>query len=111
MAYHIYNIEFDVSSILKKTEYAFGSELHKALSYSSENFWWSKHAKTDFTVPYNRSDSFMDAMNTEPRVDKKTGNVASARQSFLPGRFQGKLFHPFQTFCLGALMPTMRGRG
>jgi DNA-directed RNA polymerase II subunit RPB1 len=92
--------EFDVSSILKKTEYAFGSEMHKALSYSSENFWWSKHAKTDFTVPYNRSDSFMDAMNTEPRVDKKTGNVASARQSFLPG-----IVYPKKRFIGGGNIP------
>ena len=92
--------EFDVSSILKKTEYAFGSEMHKALSYSSENFWWSKHAKTDFTVPYNRSDSFMDAMNTEPRVDKKTGNVASARQSFLNG-----IVYPKKRFIGGGNIP------
>ena len=92
--------EFDVSSILKKTEYAFGSEMHKALSYSSENFWWSKHAKTDFTVPYNRSDAFMDAMNTEPRVDKKTGNVASARQSFLPG-----IVYPKKRFIGGGNIP------
>ena len=92
--------EFDVSSILKKTEYAFGSEMHKALSYSSENFWWSKHAKTDFTVPYNRSDTFMDAMNTEPRVDKKTGNVASARQTFLPG-----IVYPKKRFIGGGNIP------
>lgn len=92
--------EFDVSSILKKTEYAFGSEMHKALSYSSEIHWWSKHAKTDFTVPYNRSDSFMDAMNTEPRVDKKTGNVASARQSFLPG-----IVYPKKRFIGGGNIP------
>jgi DNA-directed RNA polymerase beta' subunit len=92
--------EFDVSSILKKSEYAFGSEMHKALSYSTENFWWSKHAKTNFTVPYNRSDSFMDAMNTEPRVDKKTGNVASARQSFLPG-----IVYPKKRFIGGGNIP------
>jgi DNA-directed RNA polymerase beta' subunit len=92
--------EFDVSSILKKTEYAFGSEMHKALSYSSENFWWSKHAKTDFTVPYNRSDTFMEAMKTEPHVDKKTGNVASARQTFLPG-----IVYPKKRFIGGGNIP------
>jgi DNA-directed RNA polymerase II subunit RPB1 len=92
--------EFDVSSILKKTEYAFGSEMHKALSYSSEHYWWSKHAKTDFTVPYNRSDTFLEAMKTEPHVDKKTGNVASARQSFLPG-----IVYPKKRFIGGGNIP------
>lgn len=92
--------EFDVSSILKKTEYAFGSEMHKALSYSSEHYWWSKHATTDFTVPYNRSDTFMEAMKTEPHVDKKTGNVASARQSFLPG-----IVYPKKRFIGGGNIP------
>jgi len=92
--------EFDVSSILKKTEYAFGSEMHKALSYSSERYWWSKHAKTDFTVPYNRSDTFMEAMKTEPHVDKKTGNVASARQLFLPG-----IVYPKKRFIGGGNIP------
>ena len=92
--------EFDVSSILKKTEYAFGSEMHKALSYSSEHYWWSKHAKTDFTVPYNRSDTFMEAMKTEPHVDKKTGNVASARQTFLPG-----IVYPKKRFIGGGNIP------
>jgi DNA-directed RNA polymerase II subunit RPB1 len=92
--------DFDVSTILKKSEYAFGSEMHKALSYSSERYWWSKHANVDFTVPYNRSDTFLEAMKTEPHVDKKTGNVASARQLFVSG-----IIYPKKRFIGGGEIP------
>lgn len=92
--------DFDVSTILKKSEYAFGSEMHKALSYSSERYWWSKHANIDFTVPYNRSDTFLEAMKTEPHIDKKTGNVASARQSFISG-----IVYPKKRFIGGGEIP------
>jgi DNA-directed RNA polymerase beta' subunit len=92
--------DFDLSTILKKSEYAFGSEMHKALSYSSENFWWSKHANVDFTVPYNRSDTFLEAMKTEPHTDKKTGKIASARQLFVPG-----IVYPKKRFIGGGEIP------
>jgi len=92
--------DFDLSTILKKSEYAFGSEMHKALSYSSEHYWWSKHANIDFTVPYNRSDTFLEAMKTEPHIDKKTGNVASARQIFVPG-----IIYPKKRFIGGGEIP------
>jgi DNA-directed RNA polymerase II subunit RPB1 len=93
--------DFDVSTILKKSEYAFGSEMHKALSYSTgERYWWSKHANIDFTVPYNRSDTFLEAMKTEPHVDKKTGNVASARQLFING-----IVYPKKRFIGGGEIP------
>jgi DNA-directed RNA polymerase beta' subunit len=94
--------DFDVSSILKKSEYAFGSEMHKALSYSAgeERYWWSKHANVDFTVPYHRSDAFLEAMKTEPHVDKKTGNVASARQLFVSG-----IVYPKKRFIGGGEIP------
>jgi DNA-directed RNA polymerase II subunit RPB1 len=92
--------DFDLSTILKKSEYAFGSEMHKALSYSSERYWWSKHANIDFTVPYNRSDTFLEAVKTEPHVDKKTGNVASARQIFVPG-----IIYPKKRFIGGGEIP------
>ena len=92
--------DFDVSTILKKSEYAFGSEMHKALSYSSERYWWSKHANVDFTVPYNRSDTFLEAMKTDPHVDKKTGNVASARQLFISG-----IVYPKKRFIGGGNIP------
>ena len=92
--------DFDLSTILKKSEYAFGSEMHKALSYSSERYWWSKHANVDFTVPYNRSDTFLEAMKTEPHVDKKTGNVASARQVFING-----IIYPKKRFIGGGNIP------
>jgi DNA-directed RNA polymerase beta' subunit len=92
--------DFDLSTILKKSEYAFGSEMHKALSYSGERYWWSKHANVDFTVPYNRSDAFLEAMKTEPHVDKKTGNVASARQVFING-----IIYPKKRFIGGGNIP------
>jgi DNA-directed RNA polymerase beta' subunit len=92
--------DFDVSTILKKSEYAFGSEMHKALSYSSERYWWSKHANIDFTVPYSRSDAFLEAMKTEPHIDKKTGNVASARQLFING-----IVYPKKRFIGGGEIP------
>jgi DNA-directed RNA polymerase beta' subunit len=93
--------DFDLSTILKKSEYAFGSEMHKALSYSSsERYWWSKHANIDFTVPYHRSDTFLEAMKTEPHIDKKTGNVASARQSFISG-----IVYPKKRFIGGGEIP------
>jgi DNA-directed RNA polymerase II subunit RPB1 len=92
--------DFDLSTILKKSEYAFGSEMHKALSYSSERYWWSKHANIDFTVPYHRSDAFLEAMKTEPHVDKKTGNIASARQIFVPG-----IIYPKKRFIGGGEIP------
>jgi DNA-directed RNA polymerase beta' subunit len=93
--------DFDLSTILKKSEYAFGSEMHKALSYSTgERYWWSKHANVDFTVPYNRSDTFLEAMKTEPHIDKKTGNVASARQIFVPG-----IIYPKKRFIGGGEIP------
>ena len=94
--------DFDVSTILKKSEYAFGSEMHKALSYSAgeERYWWSKHANIDFTVPYHRSDTFLEAMKTEPHVDKKTGNVASARQLFVSG-----IVYPKKRFIGGGNIP------
>ena len=92
--------DFDLSTILKKSEYAFGSEMHKALSYSSERYWWSKHANVDFTVPYNRSDAFLEAMKTEPHIDKKTGNVASARQLFING-----IVYPKKRFIGGGNIP------
>ena len=94
--------DFDLSTILKKSEYAFGSEMHKALSYSAgeERYWWSKHANVDFTVPYHRSDTFLEAMKTEPHVDKKTGNVASARQLFING-----IVYPKKRFIGGGEIP------
>jgi DNA-directed RNA polymerase beta' subunit len=92
--------DFDLSTILKKSEYAFGSEMHKALSYSSERYWWSKHANIDFTVPYHRSDTFLEAMKTEPHIDKKTGKVASARQSFISG-----IVYPKKQFIGGGEIP------
>ena len=73
------NDSFDVSIILKKTEYSFGSEIMKALSYCHERNWWSNHANVDFVVPYARSDSLLAATNGKCRKG------ANAKQSFETG--------------------------
>ena len=73
------NDSFDVSIILKKTEYSFGSEIMKALSYSHERNWWATHANVDFVVPYARSDSLLEATNGKCRKG------ANAKQSFETG--------------------------
>lgn len=73
------NDSFDVSIILKKTEYSFGSEIMKALSYSHERNWWANHANVDFVVPYARSDSLLEATNGKCRQG------ANTKQSFESG--------------------------
>ena len=66
------NDSFDVSIILKKTDYSFGSEIMKALSYSHERNWWANHANVDFVVPYTRSDSLLEATNGKCRQGANT---------------------------------------
>ena len=73
------NDSFDVSIILKKSEYSFGSEIMKALSYSHERNWWANHANIDFAVPYARSDSLLEATN------RKCRKGANTKQSFETG--------------------------
>jgi DNA-directed RNA polymerase beta' subunit len=73
------NDSFDVSIILKKSEYSFGSEIMKALSYSHERNWWANHANVDFVVPYARSDSLLEATNGKCRKG------ANTKQSFETG--------------------------
>ena len=73
------NDSFDVSIILKKSEYSFGSEIMKALSYCHERNWWANHANIDFVVPYARSDSLLEATNCKCRQG------ANTKQSFETG--------------------------
>ena len=73
------NDSFDVSIILKKSEYSFGSEIMKALSYCHERNWWANHANVDFVVPYARSDSLLEATNGKCRKG------ANTKQSFETG--------------------------
>jgi DNA-directed RNA polymerase beta' subunit len=73
------NDSFDVSIILKKSEYSFGSEIMKALSYCHERNWWANHANIDFVVPYARSDSLLEATNGKCRQG------ANTKQSFETG--------------------------
>jgi len=73
------NDSFDVSIILKKSEYSFGSEIMKALSYCHERNWWANHANIDFVVPYARSDSLLGAATGKCRQG------ANTKQSFETG--------------------------
>jgi DNA-directed RNA polymerase beta' subunit len=73
------NDSFDVSIILKKSEYSFGSEIMKALTYCHERNWWANHANIDFVVPYARSDSLLEATNGKCRQG------ANTKQSFETG--------------------------
>ena len=57
----------DMRSVLPPTEWIYGTEVQKALAALSaadaagNRHWFSAANGTDFTVPYNRSDSFRDA--------------------------------------------------
>jgi DNA-directed RNA polymerase beta' subunit len=51
----------DLSIFLPKTEFTFGSEVHKALAFKDEHHWWTKHSGVDFVVPHSRSDDLLEA--------------------------------------------------
>jgi DNA-directed RNA polymerase beta' subunit len=81
------NRSLDLSNIISKKEYVFGSEVHKALkinqSYKDKGLkkapWWKNHADKDFILPYKRSDAFLEAASGIPREG------CSYKQSFLDG--------------------------
>ena len=54
---------WNISGILSKNEYVYRSEVDKALlcQKNDGHNWWSKNQFTTFTIPYNRSDSFIRA--------------------------------------------------
>lgn len=60
-------LEWDISNYISKNKYIFMSEVKKAINiyneYKSNNnrHWFKKNNGILFTVPYNRSDSFIDA--------------------------------------------------
>ena len=58
--------------ILPATEYMYTSEVDKAKSVMHEHHWWSKHQGKTFTLPYNRSDSFVAKVSEKLRNGCKT---------------------------------------
>jgi DNA-directed RNA polymerase beta' subunit len=52
---------YDMSQVLPRTEYIYGSDVHKALDEQRINkFWWSKKGIL-FEVPFKRGDSLLDS--------------------------------------------------
>jgi DNA-directed RNA polymerase beta' subunit len=86
----------DLSKLLSKREYVFGSEIHKALdicqSYKDKGMkkapWWKNHVDKDFVVPYKDSYGLIEASNGKPRKGStfkqefKRGVVYMKKQSF-----------------------------
>ena len=54
-----------LKTILPPTNYIYSSEVEKAKSVMNEHHWWTKHNGKLFTIPYNRSDSFVAKMNLD----------------------------------------------
>jgi len=61
--------------ILPATEYMYASEVDKAKTVMHEHHWWSKHQGKTFTLPYNRSDSFVAKVSEKLRNGCKTKTV------------------------------------
>jgi DNA-directed RNA polymerase beta' subunit len=96
-AFEMPNNEYlDLSKLLSKREYVFGSEIHKALdivkSYKNRGLkkapWWKNHVDKDFIVPYKDSYSLIEASNGKPRKGStfkqefKRGVIYMKKQSF-----------------------------
>jgi DNA-directed RNA polymerase beta' subunit len=61
----------DLKTILPPLNYLYGSEVEKAKSVMNEYHWWLNHHEKLFTVPYSRSDAFVDKINADAK--KKEG--------------------------------------
>lgn len=92
----------DLSKILSKKEYVYGTEVIKALdinkSYKDKGMkkapWWKNHADKDFVLPYTRSDAFLEAVNGIPREG------SSFKQTFKEG-----IIYPKKQWCYSASIP------
>jgi DNA-directed RNA polymerase beta' subunit len=92
----------DLSKILSKKEYVFGTEVIKALeinqSYKDKGMkkgpWWKNHVDKDFVLPYTRSDAFLEAANGIPREG------SAFKQSFENG-----IIYPKKQWCYSAHIP------
>ena len=70
--------ELELKQILPPTEYIYSSEVEKAVEVMKEYRWWSKHQGKTFTLPYNRSDSFV------AKVSDKLRNGCKTKTTFSP---------------------------
>jgi DNA-directed RNA polymerase beta' subunit len=70
--------ELELKQILPPTEYIYSSEVEKAVEVMKEHRWWSKHQGKTFTLPYNRSDSFV------AKVSDKLRNGCKTKTTFSP---------------------------
>ena len=62
----------DLKQILSPKNYLYGSEFEKAKSVMNEYHWWTNHSGKLFTLPYSRSDAFVDKINVDSK--KKDGD-------------------------------------
>ena len=62
----------DLKQILSPKNYLYGSEFEKAKSVMNEYHWWTNHSGKLFTLPYSRSDAFVDKINVDSK--KKEGD-------------------------------------
>ena len=62
----------DLKQILSPKNYLYGSEFEKAKSVMNEYHWWTNHSGKLFTLPYSRSDAFVDKINVDTK--KKEGD-------------------------------------
>jgi len=69
----------DLKTILPVTEYIYTSEVEKAKKVMNEYRWWAKHQGTTFTLPYNRSDSFV------AKINGKLRNGCKSKTEFTEG--------------------------
>ena len=66
-----------VEKVLSPCEYMYGSHAARALELSSQHCWWSKYNGVEFTLPYKRSDTFIDRMKPMRNGCKNRVNIES----------------------------------
>jgi DNA-directed RNA polymerase II subunit RPB1 len=73
--------EINLRDILPPTEWLYGTELNKAIEVMNgdDRHWFQKNQGKLFTIPYNRSDTFRDAMEGRNTNTFKTGCVYPKR--------------------------------
>jgi DNA-directed RNA polymerase beta' subunit len=72
------NNMLNLKDILLPNEYIYTSEVDKAKNVMNEHKWWSKHQGKTFTLPYNRSDSFV------AKISNKLRNGCVSKTEFKP---------------------------
>jgi len=65
----------DLKQILSPKNYLYGSEFEKAKSVMNEYHWWTNHSEKLFTLPYSRSDSFVDKINVDTKKKEDGSNT------------------------------------